>query len=151
MWNSPVSTVGSELPPFPLRPGASRRDIPVSTVFAVAPAQAFLRSRCPASLERPGCAVRGTPVHRARVHWTLCNAPVHPRLGRSGQQSTGLLSFSGSPTDLHLVPPHPLDPRRFPPPPVCARFRGSHRVAGGAPAVAHRRHRQVSHTKCTNR
>jgi hypothetical protein len=32
MWNSPVSTVGSELPPFPLRPGASRRDIPVSTV-----------------------------------------------------------------------------------------------------------------------
>ncbi len=30
------------------------------------PARAFLRSRCPASLERPGRAVRDTPVHRAK-------------------------------------------------------------------------------------
>ena len=68
--------------------------------FALAPAQAFLRSRCPASLERPGRAVRGTPVHRAKgpldpfqcsgspmawafggakVHWTFAFYRLTPR------------------------------------------------------------------------
>ena len=46
--------------------------------FAWAPAQAFLRCRCPASLERPGRAVRGTPVRRDNSPPDLCLSPAHP-------------------------------------------------------------------------
>ncbi len=59
---------------------------------AWAPAQAFLRCRCPASLESPGRAVRGTPVHRAKgppdpwqcpgspVAWAFAGTSVHRTL-----------------------------------------------------------------------
>ena len=72
-----------------------------------------MRYAVPASLwHRPKPSVAwafgGVKVHRTftcyrLTHWTLCNAPVHPWLGRSpGQQSTGLLSCSARPPDLHL-------------------------------------------------
>ncbi len=66
MWNSPVSTVGSELPPFPLRPGASRRDIPVSTV-------GLDLQRCALLLRWKAGACRPWQARSAgtTVHWTL--------------------------------------------------------------------------------
>ncbi len=60
--------------------------------LAWAPARAFLRSRCPALLERPGRAVRGTPVYRATgpldplqcsgspVAWAFAGTSVHRTL-----------------------------------------------------------------------
>ncbi len=92
---------------------------------AWASAQAFLRCRCPCYARKPGACRpwharspgKGSPGPFAMLRFTrglgvrrddpcalrsllrLGTGPSHPWLGRSpGQQSTGLLSFSGSPT-----------------------------------------------------
>jgi len=55
------------------------------------------------------------PFTGQRVHWTLCNAPVHPWLGRSpGPASTGRSPDSGSPpgalANLRLTHGEPVRP-----------------------------------------
>ncbi len=69
---------------------------------AWAPAQAFLRCRCPCYARKPGACrpwhARSPGKGSPRI---LCNAPVHPWLGCSpGRASTGRSPCSGSPTGL---------------------------------------------------
>ncbi len=61
-----------------LCPFAGPSPSPRTPCVAWAPAQAFLRSRCPALLERPGRAVRGTPVHRAKGPLDPLQCPGSP-------------------------------------------------------------------------
>jgi len=63
---------------------------------------------------RPGLAVRGKPVRRA-IH--ALRSPCFAVAPAQAFRGLGVRWGEGPP-DLHLVPPHPLDPRRFLPHPV---------------------------------
>ncbi len=89
------------------------------TILAMMPSGA--RAACCASLSllslaSPGLAIRGEPVQRdnpcATQSLLRCGTgPSRPWLGRSpGQQSTGLLSFSGSPTGPSPATASPTGP-----------------------------------------
>ncbi len=99
--------------------------------LAWAPAQAFLRSRCPALLERPGRAVRGTPVYRAKgpldplqcsgspMAWAFAGTIPALRTPCCAWAPAQAVRGSGvrrdeRPPDTRLYPAHPPDTRRYP-------------------------------------
>ncbi len=101
---------------------ARRRALPASLGHRPEP---FFAPAFPASLESPGRAVRGTPVHRANPCAShsllrLGTGPSHPWLGRSpGRRFIGPSPFSGSPTGPFAMPrfTHGLGVRRDERPP----------------------------------